>query len=204
HYNMNDAQLRQSFQEFCDSPPTSPLSYLIGPTSIFNGASPYTELLSAGSWMKEALVQDVPGVSTSYLYISCSNQPTATNIHFEDCEWLSANIMIAGAPKLWLCIEPSSNPRFEACMEQRYTGLLGSCSQRIRHLNAIVPPRLLDDWGVKYHITACNPGTLIFTLPKTYHEVLNMGPNFAEAINFMTVDSAAIPNGYTFCSPNLC
>jgi len=205
HQDLSDAQLRQIFQEFCDSPPPGALRYLIGPPNIVvNETSQYNDLLSAGPWMKGALVHDIPGVSKSYLYISCSNQQTATSMHFEDCEWLSANVVICGERKLWLCIDTSSNVQFEACVERCFPGALGTCSQKIRHLNIIVPPRLLEEWGVKYHIKACEPGALMFTMPRAYHEVINLGANFSEAINFMTADTPTIPDGYVFCDPNLC
>jgi hypothetical protein len=202
--DLSDSQLRQIFDDFCEKPPTDSLCYLIGPTSIVGKASQYQELLSAGPCLKAALVHSIPGVSESYLYISCSNQQTATNMHFEDGGLFSANLVGFGKDKLWLAIEPSSTTRFEACLEQYFPGELSKCSQKVRHLSKIFPPRLLEEWGVRYHIKACKPGAFMFTIPKTYHQIINMGSNFAESVNFITDDAPVVPDGYVFCRPNIC
>lgn len=42
---------------------------------------------------------------------------------------------------------------------------------------------------------------MIITLPGTYHQVVNAGPNYAQAINFAaTSDWMSPPDEYRFCT----
>jgi hypothetical protein len=201
---MTDAECREVFNDFCRHPPKSPLWYLIGPMDMLEEDKRPSPLLSAGPWMRSRLVRDIDGISTSYLYISCPEEMTATSMHFEDCAWLSANVLLCGKPKLWLCVEPDSNTVLIAALEAMYAGRIRDCSQKVRHLDTLIPRTLLDQWGVKYHIKACYPGEIIFTMPGAYHQIINMGANMAEAINFVLEDTVTFPPEYVFCHTKHC
>ncbi|KAF4543007.1 Transcription factor jumonji aspartyl beta-hydroxylase protein [Lasiodiplodia theobromae] len=94
---------------------------------------------------------------------------SATGIHVEDAFLGSANVVLAGAPKF------------------------------VRHLNALLSPKLLDEWMIPYQIVSCSAGEMIITLPGAYHQVVNAGANYAQAINFAMPDWSGPPDGYRFC-----
>lgn len=149
------------------------------------------------------------GIHSTYEYISAdSHSPTA--MHVEDGFLGSINAVFAGAPKIWLFIAPNHRRIFEdhirrlfqdRIQEFRGRGKNDNCSQFVRHLNLIISPDLLDRWGINYHAVACAAGEIIVTLPETYHQVLNVGPNYAEAINFAVgFDWKGVPADYQFCA----
>ncbi|EKG09583.1 Transcription factor jumonji/aspartyl beta-hydroxylase [Macrophomina phaseolina MS6] len=90
-------------------------SYLVIPTESSSqwlesiGLS--TELLDCGEQLKKT-ARRIPGVHTPYLYISArrgSNSP----LHVEDAFLGSINIVLAGAPKVWLMVEPRYREKLE-------------------------------------------------------------------------------------------
>jgi hypothetical protein len=205
----SDREMEAVFESFCqpDSSVTSgrPQWYLIGPSEeVLGEQCRYSDLLSAGPYMQQALTTVIEGVNSSYIYASYSPGQTATALHYEDCQWYSVNLMRCGAPKLWLSVEPASNEDLEAGLEAMFPEKMTTCSQRVRHLSVFLAPSVLKRLGVKYHIKACYPGELIFTTPASYHQIVNMGANMAEAINFMDSKIPAHPTNYVFCSGRIC
>jgi len=83
-------------------------------------------------------------------------------------------------------------------MHQAYPEMR-NCSQAIRHLSRHIPPSRLDEWGVEYTLDYCVPGQAVVTEPGTYHQVLNLGPNYAVAINLEYMSSPDMPPNYVFC-----
>jgi hypothetical protein len=73
------------------------------------------------------------------------------------------------------------------------------CSQAVRHLSLHIPPFQLEKWGVEYTLDYCVPGQAVVTEPGTYHQVLNLGKNYAIAINVEYMSSPDDPVDYTFC-----
>ncbi|KAF2728548.1 transcription factor jumonji, partial [Polyplosphaeria fusca] len=124
----------------------------------------------------------IPGVNTPYWYISRRENTPAT-LHIEDGDLGSVNLVLAGAPKIWLFIPACEKGRLEDCMGQLYGRRRSNCSQHIRHYNALISPSLLEEWGIAYHLDCCLPGEMIITRRNTYHQVLNMGQNVAESVN---------------------
>lgn len=143
----------------------------------------------------------IVGIHTAYEYISSAAQ-SATGIHVEDAFLGSANVVLAGAPKVWLIISPKYLEALEAKMEKKLakgSRRLLPCSQFVRHLNALLSPKLLDEWMIPYQIVSCSAGEMIITLPGAYHQVVNAGANYAQAINFAMPDWSGPPDGYRFC-----
>ena len=179
--------------------------YLIGPTSML-GAS-FNPMLDAGKRLKEALTETVAGVNESYAYVSmASGQRTATAMHIEDCEWSSVNVLLAGQPKVWLSIEPAFIDTLTARLGQVYTTDLShwSCPQTIRHLNVFIPPSSLREWGIPYDIRLCRRGEAVFTAPRALHQVINLGDNVAESVNFALSSADMPPISYEFCVEGVC
>lgn len=142
----------------------------------------------------------IAGVHTPYEYISSAAQ-SGTGLHVEDALLCSANIVLAGAPKVWLVVPPDNLAALESRMRQLGDSLrpIQPCSQFVRHLNALLSPRLLEEWGIEFDIVTCRAGEMVVTLPGAYHQVLNSGPNYAQAVNFALPDWAGPPEGYRFC-----
>lgn len=122
-----------------------------------------------------------PGIHSPYVYVSTGT--TFTSYHQEDFGLLSVNVLYAGMPKIWILVEPQSKRLFESHIAQQQK-LSPTCDQFVRHCNLIVPPSVLRQWGVRFHIHVHRPGEVMVTFPNTYHAVINTGPNLAEALNF--------------------
>ena len=128
---------------------------------------------------------------------------TVATMHIEDAGLWSVNLVVCGAPKLWLVIPPAQKKKLEAALCREYESP-PTCSQKIRHFNVLISPAKLRDWGITYHVKACHAGELIFTTPDNYHQVINPGSCLAQSVNFEIPSSEAMPNGYIWCSPAHC
>jgi hypothetical protein len=202
----SDSQMEQIFEQYC-TPNTSrgPHWYLIGSTEeVFGERYRNLDLLTPGPYMRQSLDDAIiEGVNTTYIYASYSQEQTATAMHYEDCQWGSVNLVLSGAPKLWLSIEPAYTKQFENRLKEIFPKMT-TCSQRVRHLGALFAPSFLRKLDVRYNIKACYPGQLIFTTGATYHQVINTGPNIAAAVNFMDSKTSIYPPDYVFCSSARC
>ncbi|KAL0940379.1 JmjC domain-containing histone demethylation protein 3D [Colletotrichum truncatum] len=181
----------------------TPKEYLIGDIQAFFGSqSPYLE---CGKHLRDVFRGEgnFPGVTESYLYYSEGGQ-TCTGMHVEDLLVPSANFVRWGSAKVWLIVKPSSTKRLEGQISAScatWNQPTSICSQFVRHLNMIIQPDTLDRWEVEYDIVHCAPGQLIFTMPNTYHQVVNLGANLAEAVNLAWEKLNDIGlQGYEFCS----
>lgn len=157
-----------------------------------------SELLDCGRRLK---LTDgwIHGVHTAYLYISAS-RGSGSALHVEDGFLGSINIVLAGAPKVWLMVEPSYRVELEIKAKEKLGGDDYSCSQFVRHLDNLLSPELLDQWEIPYRIVPCRAGDMIATFAETYHQVVNVCPNISMAINFAPgPDWAGPPKDYQFC-----
>lgn len=137
----------------------------------------------------------LPGIHTPHAYLGWEGSISA--LHYEDAGLASMNLVMAGAAKLWLYIFCADNGLLE--QKLRCYGLF-SCSQRVRHLNVAISPALLELWGIRYGLRLCRKGQMIVAQPYTYYQVLNLGHNLAEAVNFAPDDSWEVPQNYQFCA----
>lgn len=141
----------------------------------------------------------IHGVHTAYLYISAS-RGSGSALHVEDGFLGSINVVLAGAPKVWLMVEPEYREELESKAKERLGGKDYSCSQFVRHLDSLLSPELLDQWEIPYRIVPCGAGEMIATFAETYHQVVNVGPNISMAINFAPDPHwAGPPKNYQFC-----
>ncbi len=155
---------------------------------------PSTSLIHCGQRLAQTREQ-LPGIHTPYAYLSWGG--SISTLHYRDAGLASMNLLMAGAAKLWLYIFRADNDLLEQKL-QSYG--LSSCSQRVRHLNVAISPALLELWGVRYGLRLCRKGQMIVAQPYTYHQVLNLGPNLAEAVNFAPDDCWEVPQDYQFCA----
>ncbi|KAL0764705.1 hypothetical protein CaCOL14_012795 [Colletotrichum acutatum] len=187
--------------------------YYIGDWSCLLGKP--SSLLSCGPRLESLFVNDAkPGITTSYLYYA-EHALTGSGMHIEDLAVPSMNMVRWGAPKQWLFVTPEQeNVRaFEKkCREtfpwrkqaRRPQRAATHCSQFVRHANVIVTTEALRDWGIDFSETICREGELVVTLPGTYHQVVNMGENLAEAVNVMWGNCGQVQSTYVCCSRDGC
>jgi hypothetical protein len=62
------------------------------------------------------------------------------------------------------------------------------CAQWVRERFTFVSTDFLDRHQIPYTVERQRPGEVMITAPDAYHQVLNSGPNLAEAVNFVARD----------------
>ncbi|KAL9931599.1 hypothetical protein V8E36_009596, partial [Tilletia maclaganii] len=135
----------------------------------------------------------IPGITQLYLYFA--NYRTAFTWHKEDHDMASINYLHFGAPK---CGGRSPPPplsrdtkRFEAQWAKVCAKDAAECPKCVRHKICIGLP----GWNTTISCPRIvqHAAEFVMTFPGAYHTGFNMGPNCAEAANF--VDSNWIPKG---------
>jgi len=137
-----------------------------------------------------------PGIHSPYAYVS-TGPGAMFALHVEDFYLLSANLLHAGAPKIWAVVHPSHSDKLEACLVT-HLGLEAKCSQFVRHQNIMLPPSLFRQWQIRFALVCQKPGDLILLNNRAYHMGGNVGANIAEAINFCQ-DDWTCPPRYQDC-----
>ena len=141
--------------------------------------------------------QHLCGIHSEYLYCS-RDQGTVAEMHREDGDLHSANILYAGNPKLWVFISPCSRNALEYHLQKRF-GISADCSQFVRHLHCLPSPSQLREWGIVFSTRRQYPGDLVLVLPDVYHYIINEGINLAGAINY-TEPGWQLNHLYTDCA----
>ncbi|KAL1636216.1 hypothetical protein SLS56_001195 [Neofusicoccum ribis] len=144
----------------------------------------------------------IPGVHSAYSYFSTGGG-SCTAMHVEDGYLGSINFVLAGAPKVWLFVQPCFREKFESRVREwiKGKGRTSPCSQFVRHQDVLLSPELLDRWEIPYYIVPCKAGEMIVTLSQTYHQVVNAGANLSEAVNFAAEpDWTEPPSTYRPCT----
>ena len=141
--------------------------------------------------------QHLSGIHSEYLYCS-RDYGTVAEMHREDGDLHSANILYTGNPKLWVFICPCSRNTLEYRLQKHFS-VAASCSQFVRHLHCLPPPSILREWGILFSVRRQYPGDLVLLLPDVYHYVINEGVNLAGAINYSEPDWQ-LNNLYTDCT----
>ena len=173
------------------NPPTGSWPYIIG-NPLFDDVE-----LSPGEKLRRRGRATLEGINTQYVYFNLEGK-TITTMHREDAHVRSENLLRSGQHKFWCFIKPDFARKLEERMALEYPEMR-RCSQAVRHLSRHIPPARLDDWGIEYTLDYCVPGQAVITEPGTYHQVLNLGPNYALAINLEYNSSPDMPSDYRFC-----
>ncbi|KAK3904995.1 hypothetical protein C8A05DRAFT_13175 [Staphylotrichum tortipilum] len=176
------------------TPPKGTWPYIIG-NPLFNDVE-----LSPGEKLRRRGRATLEGVNTQYVYFNLTGK-TITTMHREDAHVRSENLLRSGQHKFWCFVKPAFSKKLEERMAVEYPEMR-QCSQAVRHLSRHIPPCKLDEWGVEYTLDYCVPGQAVVTEPGTYHQVLNLGPNYAIAINLEYNSSPDMPPNYQFCDRN--
>lgn len=189
-------ELRHIFENILQHPAEEPVAYVIGPP-LFSDID-----LDAGERLRRrTALGEIKGVQSQYAYWNLSKEPVITIVHKEDGDICSLNIVRSGDYKLLLAIPPEYSKLFERHMAEIFgeTDKVSKCSQFVRHISVAVLPSQLDAWAIPYRIDFFGPGQGFLTAPATYHMVVNLGPNYAVAVNYEDSSSPEMPRDYRFC-----
>jgi len=154
-------------------------------------------LLEAGTCLLSTL-KHYPGIHSSYAYVSKGHTKFA--LHVEDFYLKSANLLHAGAGKLWVIINPQCTHKLEGRLAE-LLNIQSRCSQFLRHPMLLVSPSFLRSWRIQFSVIIQRPGDLILLDSNAYHYGVNLGPNIAEAINYSDPDWI-VPPTYRDCTKN--
>ncbi|KAK3298203.1 uncharacterized protein B0H64DRAFT_384419 [Chaetomium fimeti] len=185
------AEQKDLWNSSAADPPKGTRPYIIG-NPLFHDVE-----LSPGEKLRRRGRTALEGINTQYVYFNLTGK-TITTMHREDAHVRSENLLRSGQHKFWCFIKPTSANKLEERMAIEYPEMR-RCSQAVRHLSRHIPPAKLDEWGVEYTLDYCVPGQAVVTEPGTYHQVLNLGPNYAIAINLEYRSSPDMPPNYKFC-----
>ncbi|KAJ4298473.1 hypothetical protein N0V88_003503 [Collariella sp. IMI 366227] len=172
-------------------PPKGDRAYIIG-NPLFDDVE-----LSPGEKLRRRGRARLEGINSQYVYFNLTGK-TITTMHREDAHVRSENLLRSGEHKFWCFVKPAFARKLEEKLAVEYPEMR-CCSQAVRHLSLNIPPAKLDEWGVEYTLDYCVPGQAVVTEPGTYHQVLNLGPNYAVAVNVEYKSSPDMPLGYRFC-----
>jgi len=112
--------------------------------------------------------------------------------HNEDHWSYSINYLHWGEPKTWYGIPGASAEAFEEVMKQTAPELFHSQPDLLHQLVTILNPNILMKANVPIYRTDQKAGEFVVTFPKSYHTGFNQGFNFAEVVNFASVDWISI------------
>ncbi|KAK0609338.1 hypothetical protein B0T17DRAFT_594113 [Bombardia bombarda] len=184
---------RELWNTTAKDPPSGIRPYIIG-NPLFTDVT-----LSPGEKLRQRGYGNLEGINTQYVYFNLTGK-TITVMHREDAHVRSENLLRSGENKFWCFVKPSFTAKLEDIMRREYPEILElDCSQGLRHLSRHISPEQLDQWGIEYTLDYCVPGQAVVTEPGTYHQVLNLGPNYAIAINLEYLSSPDMPPNYKFC-----
>ncbi|KAK4242050.1 hypothetical protein C8A03DRAFT_11741 [Achaetomium macrosporum] len=182
---------RRLWNSSAADPPKGSRPYIIG-NPLFEDVE-----LSPGEKLRRRGRATLEGINTQYVYFNLMGK-TITTMHREDAHVRSENLLRSGEHKFWCFVKPAFARKLEDRMALEYPEMR-RCSQAVRHLSRHIPPAKLDEWGIEYTLDYCAPGQAVVTEPGTYHQVLNLGPNYAIAINLEYNSSPDMPTDYQFC-----
>lgn len=189
---------RKLIEDTIAQPPRGSLHYFIGEAGEVDLA--HEAKISVHSGWNATDEATIEGVSTPFLYIS-SARGTASALHQEDWNLASANELWAGSSKIWIMICPEEREKFEAYMCDTWDLDKGACGQFARHhFSGLLTPELLEKAGIRFRQVQQLPGQIVVTLPATYHQVINQGPNIAVAVNLrLDWDGLQYDDNYRVC-----
>ncbi|KAL4426832.1 hypothetical protein ABPG77_006618 [Micractinium sp. CCAP 211/92] len=169
------------------------------PVSLFDEKLPFGwNLRRLGCMLQDPRfdVPTIPGVTSPMTYFGMWK--SFFGWHKEDIDLFSINYLHFGAPKIWYCVSPRDNPKFEAMAQALYPDLYRSCQGFMRHKDIMISPKVLRQYNVPYLTAKQEAGEFIVLNAAAFHAGFNCGFNCAEAVNFameewLDVGCAAVP-----------
>uniref|UniRef100_A0A8C9T014 [histone H3]-trimethyl-L-lysine(4) demethylase n=1 Tax=Scleropages formosus TaxID=113540 RepID=A0A8C9T014_SCLFO len=129
---------------------------------------------------------DICGMTLPWLYVGMCFSSFCW--HIEDHWSYSINYLHWGEPKTWYGAPGSAAEKLEDVMKELAPELFESQPDLLHQLVTIMNPNTLTAHGVPIYRTNQCAGEFVITFPRSYHSGFNQGFNFAEAVNFCTVD----------------
>uniref|UniRef100_A0A4W6E9W3 [histone H3]-trimethyl-L-lysine(4) demethylase n=1 Tax=Lates calcarifer TaxID=8187 RepID=A0A4W6E9W3_LATCA len=129
---------------------------------------------------------DICGMTLPWLYVGMCFSSFCW--HIEDHWSYSINYLHWGEPKTWYGAPGFAAEQLEEVMKKLAPELFESQPDLLHQLVTIMNPNTLMAHGVPIYRTNQCAGEFVITFPRAYHSGFNQGFNFAEAVNFCTVD----------------
>ncbi|XP_073325651.1 lysine-specific demethylase 5B-B isoform X3 [Pagrus major] len=129
---------------------------------------------------------DICGMTLPWLYVGMCFSSFCW--HIEDHWSYSINYLHWGEPKTWYGAPGFAAEQLEEVMRKLAPELFESQPDLLHQLVTIMNPNTLMAYGVPIYRTNQCAGEFVITFPRAYHSGFNQGFNFAEAVNFCTVD----------------
>nr|XP_018900098.1 PREDICTED: lysine-specific demethylase 4D-like [Bemisia tabaci] len=124
----------------------------------------------------------IAGVGSQYLYFGKAG--TVFAYHLEDCNFLSVNIHLGGAPKVWYAVHHHHVSKFLEFISIHYAEEFQNCTTGyLMHKRCFPAPQALRDAGITVTPILQTPGDIIVTFPHGIHGGFNSGLNRNAARN---------------------
>uniref|UniRef100_A0A5F9DCF3 Lysine-specific demethylase 5B n=1 Tax=Oryctolagus cuniculus TaxID=9986 RepID=A0A5F9DCF3_RABIT len=132
------------------------------------------------------ITADICGMKLPWLYVGMCFSSFCW--HIEDHWSYSINYLHWGEPKTWYGVPGYAAEQLETVMKKLAPELFVSQPDLLHQLVTIMNPNTLMTHEVPVYRTNQCAGEFVITFPRAYHSGFNQGFNFAEAVNFCTVD----------------
>lgn len=132
------------------------------------------------------ITADICGMKLPWLYVGMCFSSFCW--HIEDHWSYSINYLHWGEPKTWYGVPGYAAEQLENVMKRLAPELFVSQPDLLHQLVTIMNPNTLMTHQVPVYRTNQCAGEFVITFPRAYHSGFNQGFNFAEAVNFCTVD----------------
>ncbi|CAJ1051738.1 lysine (K)-specific demethylase 5Ba [Xyrichtys novacula] len=132
------------------------------------------------------ITADICGMKLPWLYVGMCFSSFCW--HIEDHWSYSINYLHWGEPKTWYGAPGYAAEHLESVMKNLAPELFESQPDLLHQLVTIMNPNTLMNNGVPIYRTNQCAGEFVITFPRAYHSGFNQGFNFAEAVNFCTMD----------------
>uniref|UniRef100_A0A1A8LDR3 [histone H3]-trimethyl-L-lysine(4) demethylase n=1 Tax=Nothobranchius pienaari TaxID=704102 RepID=A0A1A8LDR3_9TELE len=139
------------------------------------------------------ITADICGMKVPWLYVGMCFSSFCW--HIEDHWSYSINYLHWGEPKTWYGAPGYAAEHLESVMKKLAPELFESQPDLLHQLVTIMNPNTLMNNGVPIYRTNQCAGEFVITFPRAYHSGFNQGFNFAEAVNFCTMDWMPIGRG---------
>uniref|UniRef100_A0A3Q2Z889 [histone H3]-trimethyl-L-lysine(4) demethylase n=1 Tax=Hippocampus comes TaxID=109280 RepID=A0A3Q2Z889_HIPCM len=139
------------------------------------------------------ITADICGMKLPWLYVGMCFSSFCW--HIEDHWSYSINYLHWGEPKTWYGAPSYAAEHLEGVMKKLAPELFESQADLLHQLVTIMNPNTLMNNGVPIYRTNQCAGEFVITFPRAYHSGFNQGFNFAEAVNFCTMDWMPVGRG---------
>lgn len=124
-------------------------------------------------WIGPLKILGVEGLSSPFTYLGGFGNVFC--LHTEDKNLLSASVNLAGHPKFWFGCPGQSFPAVVAELQNIFPADYERCPVAHRHKRYFLRPEVLRQKGIPVFEAVHDPGSIIITFPKAFHQGFNGG-----------------------------